>query len=428
MRVLIIGASGLIGSTVAARLASEGHEIVAIARRTGRGQAGVAWRALDVAKATRPDDWLPHLEGIDAVVNCAGVLQDMPGNSTMGVHATGVSALFRACERAGVRRVIHLSAIGVDRQAPTAFSASKLAGDEALKALDLDWIILRPSVVVGRAAYGGSALLRGLAALPVMPVMPATAPLQIVHLDDLVDAILFFLKPGAPSRHAIDVAGPRPYRFEQVVSLFRRWLGWPPARPVAVPSWLARLMFRAGDLAALFGWQPPVRSTAQREMVRGATGDTAKLTALTGIGPREVEAALAREPASVQERWFARLYFLKPVMLVTLALFWFTTGVVSLGPGWERGIQLVMEGGTSRTVAVLATLSGALSDIVIGMAIAFRRTTRLGLYAGFFISIAYAIIGTILVPRLWFDPLGPMLKIGPIMVLLLVALAIHEER
>ncbi len=69
-----------------------------------------------------------------------------------------------------------------------------------------------------------------------------------------------------------------------------------------------------------------------------------------------------------------------------------------------------------------------MADIAIGVAIAFRRTTRLGLYAGFFISIAYAIIGSILVPRLWLDPLGPMLKIGPIMVLLLVALAIHEER
>lgn len=428
MRVLIVGASGLIGSTLTARLAAQGHEIVAIARRAGRAATGVAWRALDVGQATRPEDWFAHLQDIDAVVNCAGLLQDMPGNATAGVHAIGATALFRACERVGVRRVIHLSAIGVDRETPSGFSRSKRAGDEALMALDLDWVILRPAVVIGRAAHGGSALLRGLAALAVMPVMPDTAPIQVVHLDDLVDAVVFFLKPDAPSRHAIEVVGPRRYGFDEVVSLLRRWLGWRPARPLPVPSWLARIMFRAGDFAALLGWQPPVRSTAQLEMIRGATGDTTKLTRLTGIEPRDVEAALAREPASVQERWFARLYFLKPVTFVTLALFWFATGVVSLGPGWERGIELVMEGGTSRTVAVLATLSGALSDIVIGIAIAFRRTTRFGLYAGFFISIAYAIIGTILVPRLWFDPLGPMLKIGPIMVLLLVAIAIHEER
>src|SRR5947208_2452636 len=61
-------------------------------------------------------------------------------------------------------------------------------------------------------------------------------------------------------------------------------------------------------------------------------------------------------------------------------------------------------------------------------AIAFRRTARIGLYAAFVISIVYAAIGTVLVPWLWFDPLGPMLKIGPIMVFNLVALAIYEDR
>jgi hypothetical protein len=65
---------------------------------------------------------------------------------------------------------------------------------------------------------------------------------------------------------------------------------------------------------------------------------------------------------------------------------------------------------------------------VIGIMIAGRSTARLGLYAAFGISIAYAIIGTILVPWMWYDPLGPMLKIGPIIVFNLVALAILEDR
>ena len=64
----------------------------------------------------------------------------------------------------------------------------------------------------------------------------------------------------------------------------------------------------------------------------------------------------------------------------------------------------------------------------IGLLLAFRRSARLGLYAAFSISVAYAIIGTILVPRLWVDPLGPMLKIAPVMVFNLVALAILEDR
>jgi hypothetical protein len=163
-------------------------------------------------------------------------------------------------------------------------------------------------------------------------------------------------------------------------------------------------------------------------MMRGAIGDADALTRATGIAPRDVGTAFARAPASVQERWFARLYLLKPVVFVVFAAFWIATGLVSLGPGRERGVALVMEGGTSRTVALLATVSGGLADIVIGLLIAFRRSARFGLYAAFLISVAYAIIGTILVPRLWIDPLGPMLKIAPVMVFNLVALAILEDR
>jgi hypothetical protein len=119
---------------------------------------------------------------------------------------------------------------------------------------------------------------------------------------------------------------------------------------------------------------------------------------------------------------------LKPLVFVIFPLFWIATGIVSLGPGRERGVQLVMEGGASEAIALLATLSGGSADIVIGLLIAFRRTARLGLYAAFGISIAYAIIGTILVPWLWLDPLGPMLKIAPVMVFNLVAIAILDDR
>jgi uncharacterized protein YbjT (DUF2867 family) len=419
----------LIGSVAVARLAAEGHHVVGAGRRAAEpGLIDVAWVRLDVASSVDPADWMPHLTGIDAVLNCAGVLQDSPGNSTAAVHTDGISALFAACERAGVRRVVHLSAVGVDRETPTAFSRSKLAGDQALMARDLDWVILRPSVVVGRAAYGGSALMRGLAALPILPVMPQTAPLQIVHLDDLVDAIVFFLKSDAPSKCVVEVVGPKRQSFEEAVGLLRRWMRWPPARSVKVPTWLAAVLYRFGDATALLGWRPPVRTTARREMVRGAVGDPSSLSKLTGIAPRALEAALAREPASVQERWFARLYLLKPVVFVMFALFWIATGVVSLGPGWQRGVELVMEGGVGETLAKFLVLSGGLADIVIGLAIAFRPTARLGLYAAFAISLVYAVIGTILVPWMWFDPLGPMLKIGPIMVFNLVALAILDDR
>lgn len=105
------------------------------------------------------------------------------------------------CHRASRIEVTSGFAIGVDRETPS------LSGDKALMELDLDWIILRPSVVIGRPAYGASALMRGLAALPALPVMPNTGQLQIVRLEDVVRTVEHFLHPGA---HAEDCRTGRP--------------------------------------------------------------------------------------------------------------------------------------------------------------------------------------------------------------------------
>jgi uncharacterized protein YbjT (DUF2867 family) len=429
LRVLLTGATGLIGRAVLANLNGEGHAVVAVARNPGaatRLPEAAACIALDIAKATRPSDWLPHLAGIDALVNCAGVLQDSPRDSTAGVHAEGAAALFAACEQAGVRRVVQISALGVDRGAGTAFASTKLAGDEALMARNLDWAILRPSVVVGRQAYGGSALFRGLAALPILPRLAEAGPLQIVQLDDLVRTVLFFLRPGAPSRLVLEVGGPERLSLEEVLGAYRRWLGLREARFVTLPSWLAYAAFRVGDLIGLLGWRPPLRSTTRLELTRGAVADPASWTRLTGIEPRALSAALAAEPASVQERWFARLYFAKPLMLGGLALYWVATGLVALGPGWEDAVGLIQDAGFLAAAPLAA--AGAIADIAIGVAIAVRRTARPALWAALTLSIAYLALATLLLPALWVDPLGPLLKVAPIVVLILVALAILDER
>src|SRR3954470_13524631 len=314
MRILLIGASGLIGSAVAARLRRDGNEIVAVGRGGGPAVRRVPvdrWVTLDLRGTTAPETWLPHLHDIDAVVNCAGVLQHSSRDSPGNVHREMPVALWKACETMGVRRVVHFSALGVDRGGITDFSKSKIEGDEALAASDLDWVILRPSVVVGRPAYGGSALFRGLAALPVFPRPAEAGPVEVVQLDDVVETVARLLEPGAESRVALELAGPDRLAFAEIVAAYRRWLGWRPARSFTAPGWLMGLAYRAGDALAWLGWRPPVRSTAGVEIRRGATGDNKEWRRVTGLEPQSLADALAAHPASVQERWFARLYLLK---------------------------------------------------------------------------------------------------------------------
>ncbi|MGF7159913.1 uncharacterized protein YbjT (DUF2867 family) [Rhodoligotrophos appendicifer] len=430
MRILVLGGTGLIGSSVVARLISVGHEVVGLARDVRDGALRLPeaqWVAIDLAELRDARSWLPHLSGIDAVVNCAGILQDAPGDSTHAAHVSAITGLSLACEEVGIRRFIQLSAIGVDRDAPSAFSATKRDGDAVLMARDLDWVVLRPSVVVGRRAYGGSALFRGLAGLPILPVLPDTGPLQVVQLDQVIETILFFLTPGAPSRLILDLVGPDRLSMTDIVRRYRRWLGWGEPILLSMPRWAGTFLFRLGDFAGLLGWRPPIRSTAQKEMARGAVGDPSAWIKATGITPIALDAALVAEPAAVQERWFAVLYVLKPVLFTVFSLFWIITGLLSIGPGYQIGVAMMEEGGAGELSAP-SVIAGGLADLIIGLGIAFRRTTRIALLAALGISLFYALAGTLILPRLWIDPLGPMLKIWPIIVLNLIALGILRDR
>lgn len=430
MRVLVVGATGLIGGTVVARLIEAGCEVVGIARRTAaaaRSIPAARWITLDIAAAKRPEGWFSCVTGIDAVVNCAGVLQDSPYESTRAVHVDGVTALFAACERLGVRLVVHFSAIGVDREAPTSFSQTKIEGDRALMQSSLDWVILRPSVVVGAGAYGASAMFRGLAALPLLPMMPETGLLQPVQLDDVAETVLLCLASKIPPRVALELAGPDRLSLAEIVRRYRHWLGWGEPRMLALPGWSAALFYWLGDIAGWLGWRPPMRSTARREIVRGAVGDPSAWMRVSGIAPKSLSAALAARPASVQERWFSQIYFLKPAAFVILSLFWLVTGLIALGPGYQAGVELMREAGAG-ALSGACVIAGALADVVIGIAIALRRTARAGLFVAIAVSVFYAIAATATTPWLWLDPLGPLVKIAPIVVLTLVALAILEDR
>src|SRR3954449_5793480 len=315
MKIALIGGTGLIGSAIVAHLTSRGHAVISMSRSAGPASSGA--NRVDISAATTPSYWLPHLDGMDAVVNCAGVLQDAPTDSTSMVHHRGVANLFAACEQLQIRRVIHFSAIGVDRETPSAFSTTKLAGDKALMERDLDWVILRPSVVFGGPAFGASALMRGLAALPVVPVMPNTGELQIVLLEDVIRAVEYFLRPGSPARRIVELVGPDRYSFNEIISRIRRWYRWPPAREIHLPDFAASAMYKLGDIVSVLGWRPAVRTNAQLEIARGAVGDVGDMQRL-GLDPESLADFFAREPASVQERWFARMYFVKPLLFATL--------------------------------------------------------------------------------------------------------------
>lgn len=428
MKIVVVGATGLIGQAVVARLSQDDHEVIAAGRLAPASlQFGaVAWRDLDLSE---PDleAWTVVLANADVLVNCAGVLQDSVDDSTEAVHETGVAVMFAACAQAGVRRVIHFSAVGVNRHQASAFSRTKHAGEVALEKVALDWIVLRPSVVLGRQVFGASALFRGLSALPILPVVRGTGQLQVIVLDDVAETVAILVKAEAPARVAIDLTGPEALTMTEVIGRLRQWQGSKPARTFELPGFLSVLLYSAGDVISLLGWRPPIRTTAAREITYGALGNNDEWRRILGRSPVSLDTWLRLHPPGVQDRWFSKLYFVKPVLFAVLSAFWVATGIISLTVGYEIGVDLMIEAGTG-PLAAPGVVAGALADIVIGSAIAWRRASWYGLWGGMALSVFYAVSGSVLLPELWREPLGPLLKIWPILVAHLVALAILKER
>ncbi|MCF6294004.1 MAG: NAD(P)H-binding protein, partial [Robiginitomaculum sp.] len=230
MRVLITGGYGFIGSAVCARLIAEGHQIIGAGRKiklARKRYPNIPWVHCDFNTDHDPQDWLPKLENVDAVVNCVGVLQDGGSDSTKNAHVTGLQALLTACEQAGVTKFIHFSAIGADPTANTAYARTKAAGAELVKQSKLKWCILEPSLVLDRNVYGGSAVIRALAGLPlVIPLVFGNTNFQPVHMRDVTKVVSRLLEDTAPVNIQMEIAGPDRMSLRRIVLLVRNWRGF----------------------------------------------------------------------------------------------------------------------------------------------------------------------------------------------------------
>jgi len=415
MRVLVAGASGFIGSHILPALLAAGHQVVAGIRRPERFPAteNCSPLEIDFSRPTGPDQWQPSLQGIDAVINCVGIIGEDRRNRFDDIHYRGPVALFRACAEAGVGKVIQISALGADATAFSRYHLTKKAADDYLEGTDLDWAILQPSVVYG---HGGASFLlfSALAALPVTPLPgDGSQRLQPVHVDDVVAAVLRLLTPEAPRRIRLTVAGPEVVTLAELLGRLRRWLGYRPA-----PAWRTpvRMVMLAADIIGSVV-ASPLNGDAIRMLQQGNTGDTAGFRQLLGRPPKSLATALAEFPARAPERWHAGLFFLLPALRYALAFLWIWSGVTSalLFPQAES-YALLAQAGVAGMAAPLTLYGLSLLDAALGLALLLRYRVKpaaaiqLGLMAVFTL-----VIGAWL-PYYLFHPYAPLIKNLPLMV------------
>lgn len=385
---------------------------------------------LDAAALTR----LLREHAVDVVVNCLGVLQDGPGSDTNAVHRDFVGRLLQAIGDSGrAIRLVHISIPGTAEADRTAFATTKREAERLIAASGISHAILRPGFVVAPAAYGGSAMLRALAAFPLdLPAAEMTAPFQPVAVEDIAATIAWLaardIDDESVKAVSWDLMLSEPITMAGVVKQFRRASGtaaWP---RVAMPSFLLDLGAKIGDLASYLGWMPPMRSTAIAELRRGVRGDPSAWIAATGIVPKTLTDTVGRHPATIQDKWFARLFLVKALIFASLVAFWVVSGFIALFVSYRAAAGILSAHDFPPALVDPITIGTSLMDMSIGVLIAFRRTAAIGLVAGIIASLGYMAGAAILTPDLWIEPLGALVKTGPAIVLMLVALLMLDNR
>ncbi|RXT48438.1 SDR family oxidoreductase [Bradyrhizobium betae] len=434
--ILVLGASGLIGRFVTDDLRARGFQVVGVARSLSPAQS---MNALDIELPILSLDAvaLMHLlnkHAVDIVVNCLGVLQDGPGSDTNAVHRDFVARLLQAIGDSGrAIRLVHISIPGAADADRTAFSTTKREAERLIAASGVPHAILRPGFVVAPSAYGGSAMLRALAAFPLdLPDKEMATPFQPVAIEDVADTIARLAARDADdvSVKAVtwDLMQAEPVTMAGVIKQFRLAFGtdgWP---RLAMPSFILDLGAKIGDLANTLGWMPPMRTTAIAELRRGVTGDPTAWIAATGIAPKALAETIGRHPATIQDKWFARLFLIKALIVASLVAFWLVSGFIALFISYRAAAGILMAHNFPAALVDPVTIGTSLMDMSIGVLIAFRRTAAIGLIAGIFASLGYMFGAAILTPDLWIEPLGALVKTGPAIVLMLVALLMLDNR
>ena len=307
--VLVTGANGFVGSHLVPALADAGHHVLALVRdddgaalvqrRLTAGQrASVEMRRGDV---TKPDSLPDALAGADAVLHLAAVPRDWDGGATLRlVNTEGTRNILVAAAAAGIRRFVHLGALGVIDDPSLHYGSSKAKAMALVRESGLDWTILSPSLLFG-PRDGFFNILAGLVRMSpgIVPITgKGDARFQPLAITDLARAAVLTLGDAATIGREYLLGGPRYWTYREIVAEVLRGMG---RRRLLVPMPVALIRLVAGASEAI-RLPFPVATDQLRQLKYDNTGPVDGVRTGFGFEPQPMEGALTHLQRKVKDQ------------------------------------------------------------------------------------------------------------------------------
>lgn len=281
-RVVLTGATGFIGQRVLATLLARGFQVVAVAR--SRPSALPPKGVIQVAADITGDAWLRWCEGCWAVIHLVGIIRELPAADVTfeRLHRLATERVVAACHELGIRRIVHMSALGARDDAPTAYHRTKAQAEALVQVSGLSWTIVRPSVVFGSGDGFTTALATALRRFPVFPIFgDGSYRLQPIAVEEVAEVLVGALDEPRCHTRIIELGGPEALAYTEVLRRISAAIGKRPLMP-HLPLPLSRFLVRVMERFPA----TPITSDQLAMLLEGSTCDTTASRELFGVPRR----------------------------------------------------------------------------------------------------------------------------------------------
>lgn len=299
--VFLTGGTGFVGGYVARRLRDQDHRVRALVRSLDRSTS-LTELGVDVVVGdiTQPKSLDEAVDGCDTVIHLVGIIREKPPATFEAVHTRGTLRVLEAAERCGVKRFVHMSALGA-REGGTAYQRTKFEAEELVRRAAIPGLIIRPSLIVGPGGDFIELLMGILRVTPVVPVIgDGQYRLQPTDVEDVARAFVQAAGRSDSLQGSFDIGGPHKLTYNRLLDIICEEFGWR-RRRLHFPIGLVRPFV---DLASNWRLPTPISSQQLTMLLEEniIPGDRNALRKVFGIEPTTLRSVLQRIPRRRHDR------------------------------------------------------------------------------------------------------------------------------
>lgn len=258
--VTIFGGSGFVGTQVARAMARRGWRVRIAVRKPAlayelRMTGDVGQVQLSRCDINNPEDVAMALKGADVAINLVGILFETGGRKFQAMHVDGARNIAQAATAAGVKQLVHVSAIGADADSKALYARTKGEGEAAVRAAFPNAIVVRPSVIFGSEDGFLNRFANMAARMPVMPLVAGETRMQPVHVTDVAEAISRLATDNRYGGETFELGGPAVWTMKEIIDYVLSETGRD-RLVLPLPSVAARAIASLAQIPAVVGLTP----------------------------------------------------------------------------------------------------------------------------------------------------------------------------